>query len=222
MKYYILIDQRLKTVRKCNATSNLFENFQNCPRLLTGAEVISIFSPGTGALGYRARTPPFGTEMGTCGPSSRSVPLAEWPGRSIGVIIPGVPGLDMVAEVCISSASPQISECQQSSDTASRERTLSSICDDISTIHQSVGGSCSSESWRWALGWCSSSSLLGSDDFLVWYHCQSASHHIPRGGHTSVLDRIRSSGSRISSSIRSPNLEIGKTAISPVTPSNKV
>jgi hypothetical protein len=69
-----------------------------------------MFSPGTGALGYRARTPPLGTEMGTCGPSSRNVPLAEWPGRSIGVMIPGVPGLDMVAEVCISSASPQISD----------------------------------------------------------------------------------------------------------------
>jgi len=96
--------------RKCNATSILV--YQNCPRLLTGAEVISIFSPGTGALGYRARTPPLGTETGTCGPSSRSVPLAECPGRSIGVIIPGVPGLDIVADVVISSDSPQISECQ--------------------------------------------------------------------------------------------------------------
>jgi hypothetical protein len=102
-------------------------------------------------------------------------------------------------------------------DTARRRRTLSSIGYDISTIHQSICGSGSSESWRWALGRCSSSSLLGSDDFLVWDHCRSASDPVQSGERpTCVLDRISRGRSRISSSGRSPNLEIGKTAISPV------
>jgi len=176
-----------------------------------------MFSPGTGARGYLARTPPLGTEMGTCGPSSRRVPLAEWPGRSIGVMIPGVPGLDMVAEVCISSASPQMSDMSACSVATSRGRTLSSIGNDISTIHQSVGGSCSSESRRWALGRCSSSSLLGSDDFLVWDHCRSASDPFKSGERpTCVLDGISRGRSRVSSSGRSPDLEIGKTVVSPL------
>jgi hypothetical protein len=153
--------------------------------------------------------------MGTCGPSSRSVPLAEWPGRSIGVMIPGVPGLDMVAEVCISSASPQMSDMSAFSEATCRGRTLSSISHDISTIHQSVGGSCSSESRRWALGRCSCSSLFGCDDFLVWDHCGSASDPFQCGERpTCVLDRISRGRSRISSSGRSPNLEIGKSVIS--------
>jgi hypothetical protein len=111
---------------------------------------------------------------------------------------------------------PKCLTCQQSSDTASRGHTLSSIGHDISTIHQSVGGCCSSESWGWALGWCSSSTLLGSDDFLVWDHCQSASDPFQSGVRpTCVLDRISRGRSRISSSGRSPNLEVGKTIISP-------
>jgi len=68
-------------------------------------------SPGTGALGYLALTPPLATLIGT-GPSSLRLPLAECPGRSIGVMIPGVPGRDRVALPDISSASPQISDCQ--------------------------------------------------------------------------------------------------------------
>jgi hypothetical protein len=112
---------------------------------------------------------------------------------------------------------PKCLTCQQSSDTASRGRTLSSICNDVSAIHQSVGGSGSSECWRWALGRCSSSTLLGSDDFLIWYHCQSASDPFQSGVRpTCVLDRISRGRSRISSSGRSPDLEIGKTVISRV------
>jgi hypothetical protein len=80
--------------------------------------------------------------------------------------------------------------------------TLSGVRHDISPIHQSICSGSSSESWRWALRRSDGSSgLLSSDDLIVWYHYSSAFTLFRR--------------SWITSSIRSPNLQIGKTVISP-------